>query len=63
MAESVKGLKVRAVTRFVVLSRDRGRWQSLLTEATVFSGALASRYKAMGYETQTLRIVTNPFGE
>eukprot|EP00040_Diaphanoeca_grandis_P029658 m.174057 g.174057 ORF g.174057 m.174057 type:complete len:413 (+) comp31751_c0_seq2:175-1413(+) len=56
-------LKVRAVTRFVVLPRDQSQWQSAITTATHFCATLASRYTEIGYETQTLRIVSNPFGE
>ena len=33
------------------------------TAAAGVAAALVGRYTALGYETQTLRIVTNPFGE
>ena len=56
-------IKVRAVTNFVVLSPDQSTWPGLVKQATSVASALVARYTALGYETQTLRIVTNPFGE
>lgn len=57
------GLKVRAVTRFIVLSPDTSTWTARLSESCKHSMDLAATYTKLGYETQTLRIVTNPFGE
>ena len=57
------GLKVRAITRFVVLSADSSTWRAALVAASAFCSQLAAEYAAVGYEVQTLRIVTNPFGE
>lgn len=56
-------LKVRAITRFVVLDRDRGTWDEKLSRAAALCVSLAADYATLGFETQTLRIVTNPFGE
>ena len=59
----VVGLKVRAVTRFVVLTDDASTWRAALVGASAFCSQLAAQYAALGYNVQTLRIVTNPFGE
>lgn len=59
----VRGLKVRAVTRFVVLSKDTATWTAAISAASDVCSELAAKFKIIGYETQTLRIVTNPFGE
>eukprot|EP01043_Picozoa_sp_COSAG02_P048789 COSAG02_NODE_4831_length_4927_cov_2.962096_2_plen_332_part_00 len=56
-------IKVRAVTNFVALTPDQTTWPEVVKRATVVASALVARYAALGYETQTLRIVTNPFGE
>ena len=57
------GLKVRAITRFVVLEKDQTTWPAALVGASKLCAELAATYAQLGYETQTLRIVTNPFGE
>eukprot|EP01043_Picozoa_sp_COSAG02_P009302 COSAG02_NODE_314_length_24915_cov_18.575596_2_plen_182_part_00 len=56
-------IKVRAVTNFVALTPDQTTWPAVVNQATSVANALVARYTALGYETQTLRIVTNPFGE
>ena len=61
--EGRKGLKVRAVTRFVVMARDTAGWAAKIEAAAGLCASLVAEYTEQGYETQTLRIVTNPFGE
>lgn len=56
-------LKVRAVTYFVSLSKDRSAWQAALADAASVLSSLRDAYRDLGYTTQSLRIVTNPFGE
>ena len=56
-------IKVRAITNFLVLTPDQSQWAGLVQQATGVATALVARYTQLGYETQTLRIVTNPFGE
>lgn len=56
-------IKVRAITNFLVLTPDQSQWGALVRQATSVATALVAKYTALGYETQTLRIVTNPFGE
>ena len=63
-APPIDGLiKVRAITNFLVLTPDQSRWADLVQQATGVATALVARYTQLGYVTQTLRIVTNPFGE
>ena len=57
------GLAVRAVTHFVALSRDSSTWRKSVLAAAHACAAAAERFGAAGYATQTLRVVTNPFGE
>ena len=56
-------LAVRAVTSFIVLPRDRAQWPGILAEATQFNAAVSAGITSAGYAVQTLRIITNPFGE
>ena len=56
-------VKVRAITRFVILEPDVSTWDWTLTEAGRLLVELADAYGLLGYEVQSLRIVTNPFGE
>ena len=56
-------LAVRAVTNFVVLPSDAALWNDEIIRAANLCAACASRFEASGFTVQTLRIVTNPFGE
>ena len=56
-------ISVRAVTHFVVLSKTASEWESTLVAAANFCASTEKRLQAAGYTVQTLRIVTNPFGE
>ena len=54
----------RLLVRYIqVLTPDRSTWPSVISHATAIASALVTKYTALGYDTQTLRIVTNPFGE
>merc|ERR1712087_1085667 len=59
----VEGIAVRAVTHFIVLSKDAATWKPTLTAAASFCAECAKRFETAGYAVQTLRLVTNPFGE
>ena len=63
MKSELKQVAVRTVTRFIVLGRDESSWEPALVAASSFCVDLAATYATLGYETQSLRIVTNPFGE
>jgi hypothetical protein len=43
------GIKVRAVTRFVVLKPDPTSWEKAIAAAASLTTRLASTYKALGY--------------
>jgi uncharacterized protein (UPF0210 family) len=53
--------KVRAITAFVVL--DRSNFEKQVTEAMTVLHAAKADFASRGYETQTVRIVTQPFAE
>ncbi len=55
--------RVRTITTFLVLDKDRTAWKSLILRATRFCNELAQAFAADGYAVQSIRIVTNPFGE
>ena len=62
-SESKDLLAVRAVTSFIVLSRDPSAWSQVLADAIDFNASLSKDITALGYEVQTLRLIANPFGE
>jgi len=52
---------VRAITAFVQL--DRARYEAQIAETMKVLNAAKAEFARRGYETQTVRIVTQPFGE
>jgi uncharacterized protein (UPF0210 family) len=55
--------RLRTITTFVVLERDPSSWKDTILRAAKFCGDLSGRFQRQGYQVQTMRIVTNPFGE
>lgn len=55
--------RLRTITTFVVLERDPSTWKETIVQAARFCGDLSEVFQQEGYEVQTIRIVTNPFGE
>ncbi len=55
--------RVRTITTFLVLNKERGTWQAALQSASGFCVDLAREFTENGYVVQSIRIVTNPFGE
>src|SRR5689334_2772235 len=53
--------KVRAITAFVRL--DRAVYEKQITDAMTVLNAAKAEFTKRGYETQTVRIVTQPFAE
>ncbi|HEY4136872.1 MAG TPA: DUF711 family protein [Casimicrobiaceae bacterium] len=53
--------KVRAITAFVRL--DRSTYETQIAQAMTVLKAAKSEFAGRGYETQTVRIVTQPFAE
>ena len=60
-ASDVAKPKVRALTAFVRL--DRASYQNQIAEAMTVLNAAKAEFTRRGYETQTVRIVTQPFAE
>ena len=55
--------KVRTITTFLSLSKDQSEWQGALERASDFCLRLAEQFKQHDYTVQSIRIVTNAFGE
>ncbi len=55
--------KVRTVTTFITLPNDQNLWASIIEKASRVCYQLVSALAEKNYETQSIRIVTNPFGE
>jgi uncharacterized protein (UPF0210 family) len=55
--------RIRTITTFLVLSKDKDTWKSSLLSATKFCNDLSQKFVEGGYKVQSIRIVTNPFGE
>lgn len=55
--------KVRTITSFLTLTYDKTTWKEKIERASLFGGALAKDFNKNGYEVQSIRIVTNAFGE
>ncbi len=55
--------KVRTITSFLTLTNDKTTWEEKIKKASLFGGDLAEEFHKNGYEVQSIRIVTNAFGE
>ena len=55
--------KVRTVTTFLTLNKDKSTWKGEILKASQFCNDLSSRFIENGYIVQSIRIVTNAFGE
>lgn len=55
--------KVRTVTTFITLEQDKKTWKKEILKTSSFCNALASKFANNNYEVQSIRIVTNAFGE
>jgi uncharacterized protein (UPF0210 family) len=55
--------KVRTVTTFLTLQKDKSTWKKEILKASNFCNELADKLMKDGYEVQSIRIVTNAFGE
>ena len=55
--------KIRTITSFVTLKKDKKTWEKAIREAATFGGDLARTFSDQGYLVQSIRIVTNAFGE
>jgi hypothetical protein len=59
----IAGIHVRAITHFIVLTKDESIWSNIIVSAATLCADCAKKFAAKGYEVQTLRLVCNPFGE
>jgi uncharacterized protein (UPF0210 family) len=55
--------KIRTITTFISLDDNKESWNDKIIGATAFCLSLSEEFKAKGYTVQSIRIVTNPFGE
>lgn len=55
--------KVRTITTFISLDSDKACWKNKIVEASQFCLDLSTQFILNGYHVQSIRIVTNPFGE
>ncbi|WP_022943013.1 DUF711 family protein [Psychromonas hadalis] len=55
--------KLRTITTFLVLTKDKNLWQNEIKKASDFCLLLASRFAEQDYQVQSIRIVTNAFSE
>ncbi len=55
--------QVRTITLFLSLTKDKTQWQHALKQAKQEFDLLIPTIQNVGYEIQTIRIVTNAFGE
>lgn len=55
--------RLRTITTFIVLDKDPGTWKGTLARTGEFLSNLSAKFQAQGYEVQSVRMVTNPFGK
>ena len=55
--------KVRTITTFLSLEKGRKNWQEEIHRASDFCSGLSKAFADEDYTVQSIRIVTNPFGE
>ena len=55
--------KIRTITTFLSLTNDKKTWRSQIQKAADFCNNLSEKFISQGYIVQSIRIVTNPFGE
>ena len=55
--------KVRTITTFLSLEKEKEVWEEQIKVASHFCSELSKAFAAENYTVQSIRIVTNPFGE
>lgn len=55
--------KIRTITSFITLTKDKKEWEDKISQASIFGGELTKEFNKNGYEVQSIRVVTNAFGE
>lgn len=61
--QSTNLCRVRAVTTFISLTPETQYWPAILSDAKKQCDKLTHQFESIGYQVQSIRIVTNPFGE
>ena len=55
--------RVRTVTTFLTLLKDKSDWKDEILKASEFCNNMSKKFMSYGYEVQSIRIVANAFGE
>ncbi len=55
--------KIRTITTFLTLTFDKSKWEEEILKACTFCNELSQKFNKQDYEVQSIRIVTNAFGE
>lgn len=55
--------RVRTITTFISLGQNKETWEKEILTASQFCADLSHDFQKHGYTVQSVRIVTNPFGE
>jgi len=55
--------RIRTITTFLSLSKDKETWQYEVFKASRFCADLSAEFQKKGYIVQSIRVVTNSFGE
>jgi uncharacterized protein (UPF0210 family) len=55
--------RIRTITTFLSLTKNRDLWKDEIASASVFCSELSAEFQKNGYCVQSIRIVTNPFGD
>ena len=55
--------KVRTITTFLSLTHNKALWEQEIRNASAFCADLSAKLQRYDYTVQSVRIVTNPFGE
>ena len=64
MSHTDKNLcKVRTITTFISLDKEKQSWAQEIAKASMFCADLSKELTKNAYTVQSVRIVTNPFGE
>lgn len=55
--------KIRTITTFLTLTKNKNTWEKEILKACTFCNELTQEFNKNNYEVQSIRIVTNAFGE
>ena len=55
--------KIRTITTFLTLTKNKNSWKNEIKKACDFCNELTVKFNQNDYEVQSIRIVTNAFGE